>query len=1453
MPPSDMSLVLLAPLFLALAALAIIVPFLHRRDQRRFRRVPTLMLWRQMQNARGLSLASQTRPQLNLPMLLQMAVLVLIAFALARPLVGANPVKPVHKIYVLDASGSMMTRDGARTRFDAAKARLSELMRADVDPDGPCASLVLAGPVPDLLLARQRVDHDLPASVEIHLLASDGLADWNAVERLVQITRRADETDQLIILTDGTDSGVNKLGLKFPDLPVSILSFGTSVPNASLEARLAPLGDGTDKIRLSGNINFSGGLSLTNLTVDFRSDGAASPLQLASRTIATPRNGTAPNFVAAAAFELELAAVGKGVLSVRVSRDAVPYDDVNRFVIDAKPAQFDILLVGRAHPALLNALRSLEGAAIQQSLVLPQDVSGFRLVVINDAEVDRVPETNTLWIGQARLAGAAKPPALEPGDVTSWRADHPLSRGLFWSGFRLSRADQFAPWPDSDVILAAGDTRLIEARSGKFGREIRLAFDPTREWASRTSFPQFLGNAIEWLGLVQPNRIQPSCTVGMACPVDARWFGKTLLSMPDAQLAGQSATSSSSIQKIDLPAPGAEFKPAHAGLYRLEGDPASRLLAINPQSDGQAADTIDGVVANDFIQREPTLSLWTWLLALAAMVLGLEAWVSVRRRSAPRWLPPSRAFVLALVAAALFRLPAPVLSTIDRSIVVLGAPLAPGGPQLTTGAANVIQPATIVVGDAARVTGDFGEPVVSPGSVVDPNGSGADAIRLAAAMLPAGHNGRIVLGGEIDLSTGEIAELSSRLKSRGIVVDVAAAGKMPIGEVALVEVDAPQAVFAGESFTLTGKIRAANATNAHLKVSLDEETIAEQDVDLVEGDNPVEISIPKARDGDAFYRMEIASASDVIARNNRNGVHVRGRTSPRILILGAGTSGRDLADSLVSHGFSPKVMVPTGAPWLLEDWLAYDAYVFLDVPAIALNTTQQELVADAVSRHGRPLLLFGGPRSFGPGGYLETVLDKLSPLSSRVPKPSPEAAVVFVIDRSGSMAQAVGDADRLQIAKQATLSAMGLLNPQSKVGIIAFDTEARVVAPLQPVTGIGNFRNAMLQMTPGGGTDLFPALGMAFSELRDASSSVKHIIVFTDGLTPPAAFDPLVKEMTEAGISTSVVSIGTSGGDNVLRNIARLGGGAFHATNDFKALPGILSQETMLLSDSAVEERKTSPQWVGERPPFLAGLPAALPDIEGYVLTTGKPDATISLKVATADGGDAPLLASWQYGSGKVLALTTQASGPWTSQWLAMPGYQGLWAEVIPHFLSGGDSTGLTLRTVQGREGVRISATALDNKRNPRSQLKLAASVKSLTSEHSSEKDVSLSVPLRETQPGIYESTALVTLPGDYEIDVVDGDKSTSSIVHIAFAPRLAFDPGAIDGVGALAAATGGRETAWTDVIWQSVRHELSVAPNWIVWALLALAAFAFELLCRYGRFGWAQSAAASRAFQKKV
>src|SRR5262249_32352596 len=192
---------------------------------------------------------------------------------------------------------------------------------------------------------------------------------------------------------------------------------------------------------------------------------------------------------------------------------------------------------------------------------------------------------------------------------------------------------------------------------------------------------------------------------------------------------------------------------------------------------------------------------------------------------------------------------------------------------------------------------------------------------------------------------------------------------------------------------------------------------------------------------------------------------------------------------------------------------------------------------------------------------------------------------------------------------------------------------------------------ALATLEPGGGTAIYPGLVEALRQLDGVDAMAKHIVVMSDGLTQPGDFPGILKAISDQGISVSTVAIGDGADPVRLEDIARIGNGAFHATQVFKALLSSLSEEALLLSGKPVEEKATTPSWVERNAEFFAGLPDKMPLLAGYVLTTRKPQADLHLVVPDQKQEPVPLFASWRYGNGRVVALTTQGAGAWTEEW----------------------------------------------------------------------------------------------------------------------------------------------------------------------------------------------------------
>jgi len=678
---------------------------------------------------------------------------------------------------------------------------------------------------------------------------------------------------------------------------------------------------------------------------------------------------------------------------------------------------------------------------------------------------------------------------------------------------------------------------------------------------------------------------------------------------------------------------------------------------------------------------------------------------------------------------------------------------------------------------------------------------------------------------------GNAARILPAIARRGVKIDVLPVTRLAAGEVLVAEVAAPERIYAGDSFPLQAVIYSHGPAMATVRVLKDGDAVVERQLELTGGRTRIETIVPAAAPGRARYEVDVSASGDTFARNNRNGIIVDVAPAPQVLIVAAQPAWAEIfAKALAVHDIKSKIVEPKRAPFYLKDWLAYSAIVLMNVPAIDLATLQQELIEKAVAEHGRGLLLLGGENSFGPGGYYETPLERVSPLSSRVPRDAPRVALVFVLDRSGSMQRNEGGATRLDIAKQATVSAIRLLHPESLIAIVVFDSEAKVLLPLRPAKDSAAVTQALQELEPGGGTAIYPGLVEALRQFDGVDAMAKHIVVMSDGLTQPGDFPGILKAISERGISVSTVAIGDGADPVRLEDIARIGKGAFHATQDFKALPSILSQEALLLSGKPVEERSATPSWAARNAEFFAGMPDRMPPLTGYVLTTRKPQADLHLVVPDEKQEPVPLLASWRYGNGRVVALTTHGAGAWTREWQAMAGYPLLWSQTLRHVFPG-LGEGLFPRLTRHGDDVAVDVGALTPEGVPREGLKVTASFGEIGATSSS----ALPVALAEVSPGRYGGQLTLDRAGAFNLRAVADQTAAERPLLVAYPALYEFTRADPDRLAALAAVTGGRVLTAENQIFSGGGETRWVArPLWQVWIVAAVALFMSDLVVRY-------------------
>jgi Mg-chelatase subunit ChlD len=193
------------------------------------------------------------------------------------------------------------------------------------------------------------------------------------------------------------------------------------------------------------------------------------------------------------------------------------------------------------------------------------------------------------------------------------------------------------------------------------------------------------------------------------------------------------------------------------------------------------------------------------------------------------------------------------------------------------------------------------------------------------------------------------------------------------------------------------------------------------------------------------------------------------------------------------------------------------------------------------------------------GVLLALVTNASADTRSASGKPHPTTAVVFVLDRSGSM-----QGPKLDTAKAAIRAAIVELASADEVAVVTFDSEAAVAVPLGSAAASEKRDELIAKILSGGGTNIAPALVYAHELLAPSKAKRKHVILLSDGEAPTDGLAKAVKDLR--GDKATLSAIGVQGADmNLLADLAKQGQGRVYQIDDVKKLTAIMVKETQAL------------------------------------------------------------------------------------------------------------------------------------------------------------------------------------------------------------------------------------------------------------------------------------------------
>ncbi len=546
----------------------------------------------------------------------------------------------------------------------------------------------------------------------------------------------------------------------------------------------------------------------------------------------------------------------------------------------------------------------------------------------------------------------------------------------------------------------------------------------------------------------------------------------------------------------------------------------------------------------------------------------------------------------------------------------------------------------------------------------------------------------------------------------------------PRRDLAVIDVQAPTAVRAGEPFDVRVTIDSTGPADATLTLSLDDRAVPEAARKL-RLDKPGRrvIVLPNIQQSPALaaglHRLLVVAASpgDDEPRNNAATAVTAVVGKPRVLLIeGRPPEGEFLARVFAAQDIDVMRESPAAAAGRAGSLEEFSAVVMAGVARTDVAPELEKALLSYVERSGGGFWMLGSPALAGPAGWAGSALERLLPVAftetaaGSTPRPppanpeptpptpapppddpnppgelrrvlAPAAAVLFLIDKSGSMA-----GPPIEIVKAACIESAGTLTGQDLVGVIAFDSRPRPVLEFVEADRQGYIQNRISRVFADGSTNIYPALVDAhrsfLADGRARRCSAKHVILLSDGDTAPGDFETVARDMRRDGISVSTVCVGAAQKFDaaLMSQIAFAGGGRFFYTNSYKNVPKLFLQEVAKILGPVNQQRAVppaAPPAPAPKPPVAPPAPvpgpapaaparmavvakdahetlqgvdtSALPGLYGRLEARAREAAGVAVPLVFADGK--PLLALGRAGLGRTASWTSDLASPWSRDW----------------------------------------------------------------------------------------------------------------------------------------------------------------------------------------------------------
>jgi secreted protein with Ig-like and vWFA domain len=695
------------------------------------------------------------------------------------------------------------------------------------------------------------------------------------------------------------------------------------------------------------------------------------------------------------------------------------------------------------------------------------------------------------------------------------------------------------------------------------------------------------------------------------------------------------------------------------------------------------------------------------------------------------------------------------------------------------------------------------------------------AIDLALSGFPKQGARRILLVSDGNQTRGDALAAALRARADGVAVFTAPSGGISRLPVQLTGVSVPENVFSGERFTVSLELESAQPLPVRLSVASGGREIASKQMQLQAGNNATELDAHIVETGVNSLDVSVEAQgfrqplfSQAIAVRKPHVLYVSGQDGPSDPLLK--TLDEAEVDVQKADAFP---IDPLSANW--------DAVILDDYPDQPLSPEEGAALSNYVSAGGG-LIFIGGDRNARIAKEPQTPLDKLLPVRGD-PNPAPDqpTALVLVLDKSLSM-----EGPKIAMVRQAARASVAGLRPVDKVGLIAFDKEFRWVVPLGPVQAATGIDAAIDSIEASGGTRIYPAVQAAYDAILPEQATRKHIILLTDGMSPPGDLPTLEQNAANNRVTISTIGVGDDVDTKFLQDIADATHGKSYFIEDPHRITEIVNDETKNLENTEIVEKPVHA--VSVRPMELTdGIDFAhSPELLGFVKTKARGGAETILRLTSGE----PLLVRWQYGLGRVAAFLSDSRARWSAGWVSWHSYGTFWPQMVRD---------MSRRDAVVRTGVRFGAdgaettVTYDVTEGPdNTAATILKSLEPLSVLVTAPDRSSHQVVLHETAPDHYEATIQSDQSGLYRVAANGASLLLPAVGFVRSPEELKAQAVNYHLLEEISRVTGGTVNPTVSQLLDKRGSEgLESDPLWPYLLVLALLLDLFEVAWRKGHF----------------